>query len=174
MLFYKNVRKDMRSGDILLVKNRGILSILIRMFTAESFNHVAFILGDADEPSGLWVSEMREGKGHQAMPASQWMNMNATSTSFVFWGKAPPQIRGSECIEEHMQQARIDKSKYSYLSLISVFISQVFRVKTLSGKVCSTYGQKLYGSCGYDMGIKRTADPGDFFEVGSDFNRIVP
>lgn len=143
-----------------MVKRRGIVSVLIRVFTAESYNHVAMVLRDPN--TGAFIVEMREGKGFQLMPASQWMQHNKKSV--IMWGKSP--LKGTpeeinECITRVAMRNRY--ANYSYLSLLSVWWSQLTRRKVRSGLVCSTFVQRAWRACGYDMGNK-AADPADFAE----------
>lgn len=143
-----------------MVKRRGIVSVLIRVFTAESYNHVAMLLNDPE--TGAFVVEMREGKGFQLMPASQWMQKNKKSV--IMWGKSP--LRGDvemihDCVQRNAMKHR--EANYSYISLLSVWWSQLTRRKVPHGLVCSTFVQRVWRACGYDLGNK-AADPSDFAE----------
>jgi len=161
---YEDVRYKMASGDVLFCKRRGIISVLIRVATAETFNHVGLILRTH---KGVFVVEMREGVGWQMMPASQWMEANKKAE--VFWGKAPALIRGSYCVEDYALRAR--GKRYSYWSLLSVWWSQIWNRKTKSNLVCSTFVQRVYEKCG-DTKYNKSFDPSDVMGVVSDVNKI--
>lgn len=175
MYSYSYIRQRIDTGDVLLVKSRKIVSVLIRMFTAESFNHVAMLITNQ---SGVWVVEMREGKGFQLMPASQWFEINKKSV--IHWGKCPLKstavnshvsLRGNHrCLESRAMQARGEK--YSYWTLFAVWWSQLTGRKVKNGLVCSTFIQKVWEQCGYRMGEK-AADPADFVEHLIDVNRVT-
>lgn len=165
MLNYQLVRDGIETGDVLMVKARGIISRIIRAVTGESYNHVAMLVSN---PSGVFVIEMREGKGWLMKPASQWMKEQVKSE--VFWGKAPYTIRGSACVEVEALSHR--GKPYSYWTLITVWIGQFTKRKHPGNLVCSTFIQACWKKCGYIMS-KRLADPGDYPKHLKDVNAIA-
>lgn len=148
-----------------MCKRRALVSIIIRWLTAESFNHVAMVIR---QHGGVFVVEMREGKGWQMMPMSQWLHVNRNAE--VYWGKAPARVRGSYCIEDYALKAR--GTRYSYMSLLSVWWSQIWKRKTKTRMVCSTFIQAGYDACGVHL-VEKTMDPGDFMEYLRDINKIT-
>lgn len=162
---YDEIRSQLASGDVLLCKRRGIVSILIRVGTAETFNHAAMIIR---QHGGVFVVEMREGKGWQMMPASEWMEVNKKAE--VYWGKAPLLVRGSYCIEDYALKAR--GTRYSYWTLFTVWLSQLFNKKTIADMVCSTFVQKGFETCGHPA-VDKSYDPSDLMADLRDINRIT-
>ena len=156
MIHYYDARKEMQTGDVLMVKASGFISRIVRVFTGESINHIAMIIRN---PTGVFVVEMREGAGWLLTPASQWMEKQ--KGTIILFGQAPEVIRGSACNEIEAMLAR--GKGYSYLTLIMVWISQLIRRPVPNGLVCSTFIQKIWSKCGYKMS-KLAADPGDFME----------
>lgn len=154
MKLYSEIRDELRTGDVLLCKKRSLVSILIRIFTAESFNHVAMIhvngMGRVD------VAEMQEGKGFQMTPMSQWM---LRTTAEVYLGRSPDIDRVKAATE--IQRTRSLRPNYSYWTLATVWLSQVFNRRAPAGRVCSTWAAAVWEKAGYDE-FKRTPDPGDF------------
>lgn len=161
---YSDVRLDMRSGDVLMVKGTHLVGRLIRSITGESFNHVAMVLRSF---SGVFVVEMREGKGFRLTPASQWFEEQHKKT--VLWGKFPGKQRGGFCHEIFAMRQR--SKPYSYWTLITVWISQFTNRKAPGRLVCSTFIQKDWDHCGYTM-FEKLADPGDFMEHARDINVV--
>ena len=162
---YSDARNSMSSGDVLMVKGTHLVGRLIRAITGESFNHVAMILRSF---SGVFVVEMREGKGFRITPASQWFEEQKNKT--VLWGRFPGKRRGDFCHELYAMRQRT--KPYSYWTLITVWISQFTRRGAPGNLVCSTFVQNSWKSCGYTMS-KRLADPGDFMEHAQDINVVV-
>jgi len=160
MVCYSDIRADMRDGDVLGVKARGLVAWTIRGLTGESLNHVAMLVWIDD---GLWVGEMREGVGYRLVPASQWMAERADD--LVFWIQAPEPVSGSRAVHDYVLRTRVESPRYSYLTLISVWWSQVRNIRTPGRLVCSTWAQRGWMSAGYRR-FRRLADPGDFFEHG--------
>ena len=155
----------MRTGDVLLVKATGLVSRLIRSLTGESYNHVAMVIENNDR---VLVVEMREFKGWQIMPASQWVA--GLKKKEISWGKAPNIIRGTQCIKDEALSHR--ERKYSYWTLFTVWISQFTKRSAPGNFVCSTFVQKVWEECGYKM-FNKLADPGDFPAHLNDMNLIV-
>lgn len=156
MRAYNEVRQFMQTGDVLLCKKRNPVSILIRIFTAESFNHVAVLLRNAY--GRVEVAEMRGGIGYQQMPMSQWLLQNKGTE--IFWGQAPDTV-DRYLAYKVILMTRAVNPRYSYWTLVSVWLSQVFQVKTKSANICSTFAAKVWTDSGYGKFL-RTPDPGDF------------
>ena len=163
---YADARARMASGDVLMVKATGLVSRLIRMVTGESINHVAMVLNQGHK--GLFVVEMKEFHGWRMMPLSQWIEHNKRKE--VLWGKTPCHMRGSSCFESYAMKQRA--RKYSYWTLVTVWISQFTGKKMPHKLVCSTFVQKAWGNCGYEM-KKGLADPGDFLNSSVDINVVT-
>jgi len=154
---YEEIRPTIRSGDIVLVKSRGFWAKMIRFFTGESYSHVAMFLTST---AGVFIVEMREKKGWQMMPASQWMKEN--EQFFLFYGICPEDAnRGNACHEYYALHQRA--KKYSYITLIKIWLSQMFNVKLSGNLVCSTFVQGSWEHCGYTE-LERLCDVGDFTE----------
>lgn len=161
---YLEARELMQSGDVLMVKARGIVSRFIRAVTGESYNHVAMVIKNT---GGVFVVEMREGKGWLFTPASVWFSKQAKKE--VYWGKAPEIVRDSDCVE--LVAMRHRGRKYSYWTLVTVWLGQ-FTGKGYAGRlVCSTFIQKCWQACGYEMSA-RLADPGDYPQHLTDVNIV--
>jgi len=152
---YETIRHLIQDGDAFLVKRRGFVSGAIRALTGESYNHVALVVW-LDEAA--MVAEMREFRGFQITPASQWIKQQ---DGLVWWGQSP--VRGSECIRRDVLLTRDLKPDYSYLTLIRVWWSQLRNLPGKGGPVCSTWVQRIWEGNGYD-GFTRLADPGDIAE----------
>ena len=101
---------------------------------------------------------MREGVGFRISPASQWFEQ---ARGVLYWGKAPGDVRGCpDLVVDRIFKARAERPSYSYWSLISVWLSQLFRRRLPAGLVCSTFVQRIWSACGVEF--RQTADPGDF------------
>ncbi len=87
MKSYADIRSDICDGDVFAVKNRGLVAIGIRVLTGESVNHIAVAVWIGD---GLWIAEMREGRGDRLVRASQWLQENRGK--LVFWVEAPSMV----------------------------------------------------------------------------------
>lgn len=157
---YKDIRKNMDSGDTVACKRRSLISILIRIFTAESTNHTAICYRNDD--GGMYIYEMREGKGLLITPMSQWIHKMKRDEISITYCKAPENT--SAILMRHALDKLRDKDPdYSYITLIKVALSQWFN-KPLNGNyVCSTSAQKIHEAGGY-KGYKKLCDPGDIEE----------
>lgn len=165
MIPYSIARNNMRTGDVLLVKATGLISRIIRSLTGESYNHVAMII---EKDEGVFVVEMKEFKGWQMMPASQWMDKYKKKE--VSWGKAPAGVRDSVCAEDNALSHR--GRKYSYWTLVTVWLTQFTKRSAPGNLVCSTFVQTVWQECGYVM-FNKLADPGDFPAHLNDVNLIL-
>lgn len=157
---YSDVRAHILDGDVLGVKARGPVAWGIRALTGESLNHVAMLVWI---DRGVWVAEMLEGEGYRLLPASQWMAEREQDR--VFWIQAPDPARGSETIRQFVLETRVQKPRYSYWTLVSVWWSQIRNIRTPGRLVCSTWAEAGWAAAGYNR-FTRLADPGDFFEHG--------
>lgn len=156
MKTYSQIRGQINTGDVFLTST-GLLGWFVRLLTVESYSHVAMCHWEGD--AGLWVSEMRGRYGHNAMPASEWIQLNPTFT----WGTCPPAVKTNPgAIVEFVRKYRVDDPSYSYWALFLVWVSQLtgWQVGPL-GNVCSTYVERAWAHAGYQA-MLTAADPGDF------------
>ncbi len=156
---YAKIRDKIQDGDVFAVKNRGMFSIMIRLLTAESANHVAVLLW---LENGLWVSEMRLS-GYRLVRASQWVKENKGRT--VFWVEAPECVRGNCVVKKIVLETKTKNPDYSKWTLVKVWWSQLMNRMHHGAMVCSTHAQHVWRQCGF-AGFTRLADPGDFLEQG--------
>ena len=161
-MYYEELRQQAQDGDFILCKRRALAAIGIRVFTAESFNHLAGLVWLGD---GLWVSEMLGKGGHTLTPASTWARRRLAAGEELLWGQAPDVVRGNPAVRQAVELAREEQYPYGHPSLVSVWLSQVFNVplRGAAGVVCSTYWAQVFEDCGYD-GFDRLPDPGDFLQ----------
>jgi hypothetical protein len=150
---YTDARETAETGDILLVEGRGWVGKVIRALTGQQFSHVAILLHAFD---GLWVAEMREGRGFLITPASQWTR---ESRDQVYLGMAPLDRAARVRVGEAIVGARLWPHRYSYWSLLTIWIAQVLRIRTPAALVCSTFVQRCWEHGG--VAFPRPADPGD-------------
>ena len=160
MRAYADFRDEVADGDAIGCKDRRFWSIVIRVLTGESLNHVAWFLWLAD---GLWIAEMHERYGFTMTPASQWFERRATSE--LFWIKAPSPVRGNPAVREATLRLRADNPPYSRTTLVLVWISQLFKRNMHGLLVCSTALQAVWERAGFRKFVK-LADPGDFPFLG--------
>jgi hypothetical protein len=153
-VLYSDFRDRARTGDLLLLEGLQIGALLIRMITGQQFSHVALLLWIED---GLWVAEMR-GRGYTLTPASQRVAEMAESGK-VYWGSAPPPVRShADAVSRKALSFR--GSRYSYWTLITVWIAQILRRRMPRNLVCSTLVEKVWSAAG--VVFAKTPDPGDF------------
>ncbi|MEZ5571192.1 MAG: hypothetical protein R3E64_04135 [Halioglobus sp.] len=154
---YADFRHLAETGDLLLLEGRGLFSTPIRMITGQQASHVAILLWIAD---GLWVAEMR-GQGYTLMRASQRVSEMGEHGQ-VYWGKAPYRLRWQ--VNEVRDAALSYRGyRYSWWTLITVWLSQVTRRRMPSNLVCSTLVQRVWSAAGFQF--TQTPDPGDFFKL---------
>lgn len=80
--FYKNIRKQIRSGDILLCSGSSPFSTLIQKATNSVWSHVAFILR-VDVIDRVMVLESVESIGVRTIPLSSYVSdYNASGTGY--------------------------------------------------------------------------------------------
>lgn len=168
---YLEIRHKATTGDVLGVMGSGFFSKVIKFLTKEDFSHVAMLIWHG---TGLWVYEFVEGRGYQCMPASQWMEIRAGQT--IFYGKAPLIVRAKPAdVIKSAGSFRVGRGKthYGYLSLIKVWLSQIFKRKIHTHfMVCSTFIQHVWRDCGFDH--SKTADPGDIMSICSAYGELKP
>lgn len=153
---YLEMKQVARTGDLVLCKDRTLIGILIRIFTAESFNHVAVLVW---LDKGLWIAEMTSHAGFNLVPASEWFE--ARRNSELLYCQAPGSVhKEEEIILKKIFMARSRKYRYSFLTLVRVWFSQIFNRHINGLLVCSTFAQDLWESTGFSR-FKRLADPGD-------------
>ncbi len=157
---YSKIRDRIQDGDVFAVKNRGMVSLFIRLITAESANHVAVLLWLT---GGLWVAEMR-GSGYRLVRASQWIKENKGKV--VFWVEAPECVRSNAAVvKKVVLETKTQNPDYSKWTLVKVWWSQLINRMDRGELVCSTFAQRVWQQCGF-AGFTRLADPGDFLEQG--------
>lgn len=161
-MIYADIRDRLQSGDTFACKRRGRISTFIRIFTAESANHIAVILRDPE--GGVWVTEMREGQGYMITPASQWMHQTFARGTKITYCQAPEET-SREAMRRQILKTRAIDPPYGYWTGVKVWWSQVRNRMTTAGDypVCSTYAQQVHKAGGYS-GYTRLADPGDIIE----------
>lgn len=148
---YPELRRNVRTGDILAVKG----SLLVRVFTGETYSHVALILRLR---GGVWVAEYRERKGYQLLRLSEWVRQNRKAQ--YWWGSAPVEVfKNPDKVVDAAIQFR--GHSYSYWTLIMVWLSQLFRRKMPGKFVCSTFVQRVWETTDWKLKPPKLADPGD-------------
>ena len=155
---YSELRDKIKTGDVLAVKGAGFFSSLIRVFTGESYSHVAMFVWDV---GGLFVFEFVEGVGYQSMPASEWLRRR--SKQRVLCCIAPETIHENafevSIAAKSYRNAKAAQRSYGWLSLLKVWVSQItskrFKVRQL---VCSTFVQHCWQAG--QVTLNNTADPG--------------
>lgn len=155
---YAQLRTFAKTGGVLGVKGKGLVSNVIKFFTREEYSHVAMLVWIEN---GLWVFEFVEGIGYQCMPASQWFELREGQT--IFYGP-PPKIvtENGQALVDRALSFRGSKFRrhYGYFSTVRIFFAQFLNTnnKTIF-KVCSTFIQDCWTHAGYTF--NQTADPGD-------------
>jgi hypothetical protein len=156
MIAYKEIRGRIKTGDVFLLADSSLAGLIIRLFTAESYNHIALTYWIADN---LWVAEMRGAHGYQTMPASQWARLNRGFT----WGVAPTEVHANEAeLKDFVARYRALDPPYSYWALPVIWLGQVLGVRWgMRANVCSTFVQRAWARAGYRI-TDKVPDPGDF------------
>lgn len=154
---YTDFRDQAQTGDLLLVEGRGLVGTFVRMITGQQASHVAVLLWIRD---GLWVAEMRS-RGYTLTRASQRIVEMAESGQ-VYWGKKPKALQWQ--VETLIGAAlRYRGQRYSWWTLVTVWLAQVSRRRMPRNLVCSTLVEKVWSAGGYEFA--QTPDPGDFFKL---------
>ncbi len=157
LLTYQQMRQVAQDGDLIMVESRSTVGVLIRLLTAQQFSHVAMLVWIGD---GLFVAEMREFSGYQLTPASQWVADTCAKDASIYYGQAPRNVRGCAHVRAVVERYRRERPRYSYLTLISVWLSQLFRRRMPGLLVCSTFVQRVWEKCGHTFA--QLTDPGDY------------
>ena len=164
---YAHVRAKARTGDVLGIEGKSLISRLIRGFTGGTLSHVGTLVWLGN---GLFVAEFREFKGFQILPASLWVKDAQENGDNVYFMKAPAAVHEAN-LEKHIFDYRAEP--YGYLSLVKIWLAQLFNVKiSVRRKVCSTFVQTMWERAG--AVFKRTADPSDFLQMSRDNHFIEP
>ena len=166
---YSDARKRIKTGDVILVAGKSWISKIIKFLTGESYSHIAMFVWMGDN---LWISEMREFRGYQWLPASQWIAINSAGADLV-WGHAPQAVlNNSDKVRDYALDERMPLARYGYSQLIKVFLSRFFACWDNDPEtrgmpaVCSTYIQSQWSACGVKFKY-RYADPGDFEKLAT-------
>lgn len=162
---YAFMRKQVKTGDVLIVRGTGIISRLVRTFTGESYSHVALLVWEKD---GLHVFEFVEGVGFQSMPTSEWLRRRRKQKLYL--GVAPKVLGDHagkiKAAAVKYRNGSVMSRMYGYFSLVKVWLSQKIGKKIpVHQRVCSTFVQECW-SAGF-FSLKRTADPGDIADACS-------
>lgn len=165
-MHYREMRDKACNGDVLLLEGHGWVGTLIRVLTGQSFSHVALLLWI---DNGLWVAEMKELHGYRLMPASHWLE-NTMHGAHVYWGAAPDMVRTRHIVVKE-EAFKYRNQRYSYISLFTVWLSQILRRKVASKLVCSTFVQRVWSACGFQF--EQTPDPGDYLHLCSSVTRLA-
>jgi hypothetical protein len=165
---YQELRDTIRTGDILGVKGRDPISIVIRSVTGESLNHVAVFVWLDD---GLWIAEMNSKTNFTMAPASDYVARKKGSLFVIYMPEADQMAMKQEILRTRARDSN-KAVRYSFTTLGKVFVSQVIRFNIYErvGKVCSTFAQHVRKIGGHDL-TSLPMDPGDFMHVAT---RIVP
>ncbi|ACL71527.1 hypothetical protein Tgr7_0429 [Thioalkalivibrio sulfidiphilus HL-EbGr7] len=164
---YPFLREHARSGDVLLVRGRGLGSLLIRVLTGESVSHVAALIW---LDGALWVAEIRESRGYVLTPASLWIPDRLEGGANLWWGQMPWCIGDETAIEHAALHYR--HRRYGYLSLLRVWLHQFLRIRRRTiGLVCSTFVARLWEEAGYEW--RTTPTPGAFMAACRSLRRVT-
>lgn len=151
---YANLRARAATGDLILLEARHLVGILVRVLTGQQISHVALLVW-IDE--GLWIAEMRNA-GFSLAPASQRLPEMACEGP-LYWGRAPAAVQMvTSAVARTILGFR--GARYSWWSLVAVWVAQLLRRHMPSRLVCSTLVERAWASAG--MTFRQTPDPGDF------------
>lgn len=152
---YPTLRKLAKDGDVLMLEGQGLVSLLVRMATGQQISHVAMLVWI---DGGLWVAEMQELRGYRLTPASARVP-ELCQAGFVYFGQAG--IVSTSAILDTVKHFR--GARYSYWTLFTVWLAQLFRFRAPAKLVCSTFVQRCWEAAGKTF--TQTADPGDFMRL---------
>lgn len=140
---YSHIREQLQDGDIALLTGSNLFSLLVRIFSAGSYSHVAVFFW---EDNALYVSEVREFAGHRITHASTWIDEQLTRGSNIKIGLAPSRIRDNEWVGEFIRTNRTKIKRYSWWMLPVVWLSRVTNIRLAgnNGFICSHYVQKAW------------------------------
>ena len=151
---YSQIRPLIEDGDVALISGTGLLSLLVRLFTAGSTSHVAVFYREDDD---VFVSEVREFQGHRITHASVWIDEQLTSGSHIKIGKAPSRVRSGQFVHSFIQNNRTKIKRYAWWILPFVFLSRLTGINVIKESyICSVYVQKAWRHAG------RALVPSDF------------
>ena len=170
MKTYQDLRPEIKTGDVVLVKGEGLISKLIRAFSGESISHVGMFLV-IDE--GVFIIEFKEMEGFKFTPASLRL-LDLAEGGQLFYGTAPEILRNPKADKLMNDSAfSLRQGKYGYLTLMKIWWAQMTKSDIPVNKVvCSTYVQRNWKAGGYEMSV--TADPGNISEHCQTVQPIKP
>jgi hypothetical protein len=154
---YSDFRDQAQTGDVLLAESSRFGGVLIRVLTGQQASHVALLLWIN---GGLWVAEMLSS-GYTLSPASERVPELAEHGQ-VYWGRAPQSMRWKV---DRVREAALSfrGRRYSWWTLVTVWVAQVTRRRMPRALVCSTLIEKVWTEVG--ICFEKTPDPGDFFKL---------
>jgi len=176
-LLYSDIRDHAETGDMLVVQGNGFVSKLIRVFTGQSFSHVAVLTQIDTEKTCLMIVEMREFRGWNCDRASGWFSDRIDEKSNVFFVKRPKEATDTDAMFDYLWSRR--KLKYDYFGLLKVWWSAIrkkgFRkgMNERSSEVCSTFaiGCSIIGGWEKpDMDF----NPGQIMNIGDWMAPVIP
>lgn len=157
---YKELRNEIRSGDILLCSGNTIFSTLIQKATGSKWSHIGFILR-LDHIDRIMVLESVETLGVRAIPLSNYVyDYNATGKGY------PGELllaRHEDVKEEniaHLSRSAVDFLGYPYRTEEIVHIAARLGLQSLGfphqapdskdqrAFICSEYAQVCFQSIG--------------------------
>jgi len=168
-MLYSELRDKAETGDVLMIEGKGLISIIIRMFTAEKISHVGVLCWLDDRKTCLFVVEMRELKSPpwRNTRASDWIKDVIEDGGNVYFGKAPESVTDLKAVYQYLFDRR--KLKYDYIGLLKIWWSQLRRkgfrkaIEERTSEVCSTFAAGAWAAGGW-IKPDKDFDPGDFFE----------
>ena len=173
---YKDLRHEIRSGDILLCSGSSVFSTLIQRATGSIWSHVGFVLR-LDEIDRIMVLESVESIGVRTIPLRNYVrDYNATGRGY------PGQVmlaRHDDVREENiakLSQSAIDFLGYPYRTEEIVHIAARLSMHALGFKglpadnekqrafICSEYAYTCFKSIGVTVDYNDTGfiAPADF------------
>lgn len=160
---YVDLRKDIRSGDILLCSGNAIFSSLIQKATGSIWSHVGFILR-LDAIDRIMVLESVESIGVRAIPLSNYVHdYNATGKAYP--GRLMLARHHEVCQESITKLSRtaVDLLGYPYRSEEIAHIAARISMQSLGlpvenpdtqkqrAFICSEYAQVCFESIGINI-----------------------
>jgi hypothetical protein len=165
---YEQLKKTALTGDLILVEGKGAVGRLIRVVTGQQMSHVAVLMW---LDGGLWVAEMREFHGFSLQPASQRLPEMARD-GLLYHACAPQAVHDQpEIVIDAILRTRDERPRYSYWTLLTVWLSQLLERKIPGAMVCSTFAQRLWERC--HIAFDKSADPGDFVRLTTRLTPLV-
>ena len=167
---YQKFRTLAQTGGVLGVHGKGPIGFFIKLFTAESLQHVAIIFW---HEGGLFVAEFTEGVGFRIMPASQWFKLKKKYK--IVYGKPPLLVANKEKVVKTLifnvrDNENWYKKNYNYWELPLVWFANIFNTTTPIAGVCSSFVGKIYDACGVEAKMQV---PGDFFKICPDYFSVT-